>query len=455
MSEVRVRFAPSPTGMFHVGSARTALFNWLYARHMGGKFILRIEDTDANRNTPEALAVIFQGLDWLGMDWDEGPCADGTEKGDRGPYFQSKRNDIYQQHIEKLLSDGKAYEDDGAVKFKIQREPVTVPDLICGDVTFDNAQAKDLVIRRANGSAVFHLVNVVDDLEMGLTHVIRGEDHLSNTPKHLALFEALGAEPPKYAHIPLILNPGGSKMSKRDEGAVINDYRGQGYLPDAVMNYLCLLGWSPKDNSEIFPISEVIKKFDLPLVNRSNARFDINKLYWINGEYWRALDKKDALEFTVDYLKSKDALPAGYDDDYLSAALDIIREKIKLGRDLPEWMEPFLNEELTYEAKGLKKFLLKEGALERLKQLKEGLEEITDFKEAEIQSLVETLTEKHGVKIGEFLNPMRMASSGRSVGPSFFRMLEVFGKERVLNRFESTIAKLESGELSADTVASK
>src|SRR5271154_2163668 len=247
----RVRFAPSPTGYLHIGGARTALFNWLYARHTGGTFILRIEDTDAARNSQEAVEVILSGLRWLGLDWDEGPLtgdATGACKGNSGPYFQSQRSENYQRRVEALLSRGLAYQHEGAVKFKMQREPVVIPDLVVGNVTRELTDREklepDFVIVRSDGQPVFHLVNVVDDLEMGITHVIRGEDHLSNTQKHLALIEAFGAKPPRYAHIPLILNPNGSKMSKRDEGASISGYIDEGYLPEAVRNYLCLLGWS-------------------------------------------------------------------------------------------------------------------------------------------------------------------------------------------------------------------
>src|SRR5712672_2946991 len=284
----RVRFAPSPTGYLHIGGARTALFNWLYARHTGGIFILRIEDTDVARNSQEAVDVILNGLRWLGLDWDEGPVGDdvtGRGKGDRGPYFQSQRRENYQRRVEALLSHGLAYEHEGAIKFKMAREPITIHDVVVGDVRrelTDREQADpDFVIVRSDGQPVFHLVNVVDDLEMDITHVIRGEDHLSNTAKHIALFKAFGVEPPKYAHIPLILNPDGSKMSKRDKGASLNAYQTEGYAPEALVNYLCLLGWSPKHNREKMPIPEIIELFDLPQILRSNARFDTTKLNWL------------------------------------------------------------------------------------------------------------------------------------------------------------------------------
>src|SRR5712672_4748633 len=294
--KVRVRFAPSPTGFLHIGGARTALFNWLYARHTGGIFILRIEDTDVARNTQEAVEVILSGLRWLGLDWDEGPIsgdATGPSKGEYGPYFQSQRKENYQRRVEALLSRELAYEHEGAVKFKMPRDPIIIPDLVVGDVRrelTDREQADpDFVIVRSDGQPVFHFVNVVDDLEMNITHVIRGEDHLSNTAKHIALFRAFGVEPPKYAHIPLILNPEGTRMSKRAKGASLNSYMEEGYAPEAVVNYLCLLGWSPKDNREVVPIQEVVQMFDLPRILRHNARFDLDKLGWLNGEYIRMM----------------------------------------------------------------------------------------------------------------------------------------------------------------------
>src|SRR5207247_8060770 len=252
-------------------------------------FILRIEDTDVARNTQEAVNVILNGLRGLGLDWDEGPIsgdATGPSKGEYGPYFQSQRQENYQRRVEGLLSRGLAYEHEGAVKFKMTREPITIPDLVVGEVRrelTDREQLEpDFVIVRSDGQPVFHLVNVVDDLEMGITHVIRGEDHLSNTAKHVALFRAFGVEPPKYAHIPLILHSDGTKMSKRDQGASLTSYVEEGFAPEAVVNYLCLLGWSPKDNREVVPVQDVVQMFDLPHILRHNARFDRDKLDWLN-----------------------------------------------------------------------------------------------------------------------------------------------------------------------------
>ena len=264
---------------------------------------MRVEDTDQARNSQEAVEVIFRGLRWLGLDWDEGPDGKGGTHGEKGPYFQSQRGAIYAKYLEKLQATGRTYEEGGALKFKMPKTPGVVKDLVCGDVTFDRTMEPDLVIRRKDGSPVFHLVNVIDDLEMGITHVIRGEDHLSNTHKHIALYEALGAPAPQFAHIPLILNKGGSKMSKRDDGAALSFYEEAGYLPEAVRNYLCLLGWSPGANEEILPLAEIVKRFELKELNRSNARFDAAKLFWMNGEYWRSMKDLDFTQFAGSFLE--------------------------------------------------------------------------------------------------------------------------------------------------------
>jgi len=423
--------------MFHIGSARTALFNWLYARHTGGTFILRIEDTDAARNKPEYVDVIFHALKWLGLDWDEGPQPGGAVKGDKGPYFQSQRAAIYKGYVDRLLSEGKAYESDGAIKFRTPKTPITVPDLICGNIQFDRTNEPDLVIQRKDGSPVFHLVNVVDDIEMAVTHVIRGEDHLSNTQKHLALIEAIGAKPPHYAHIPLILNPNGSKMSKRDAGSSIAEYEEQGYLPEAVRNYLCLLGWSPKDNREVFPIEEVIAKFDLPQVGRANARFDIDKLFWINGEYMRATTVEAIEPLALSILRKHGVLTGEYDPAYFRAALSIVKEKIKLGRELPEWMSYFFREDFEFDPAAAKKVFTADG-LANIDKLRERLGQLdaANFTAAELETEFKTLAAATGQKVGALIHPARLAVSGRPVGPSLYHLLEVLGKNRVISRLE-------------------
>src|SRR6266481_10080108 len=337
-SEIRVRFAPSPTGYLHIGGARTALFNWLFARHHGGKFILRIEDTDKTRNIEEAAAAIYEGLQWLGLNWDEGPHAGGNF----GPYLQSERTELYERYLKKLQDAGHIFEDQGALRFRSPREHVIVDDIVAGRIDFDLSNPAihpDMTIRRPDGSWIFHFVNVVDDLEMKISHVIRGEDHLSNTPKHIEIFRALDATPPRYAHIPLILNRDGSKMSKRDEGARVEYYIRRGYLPAAVRNYLCLLGWSPKDNREKIDMDEIIQLFDLKNIGRSSATFDPDKLHWLNGQYITQMSLDRFIELAQPFLEKANIDVS--DKNYLRAVLSIVKEKIKLLSDVSEWTRYF------------------------------------------------------------------------------------------------------------------
>src|SRR3954468_6346984 len=382
--KVRARFAPSPTGFLHIGGARTALFNWLYAKHTGGTFVLRIEDTDVARNSQEAVEVILDGLRWLGLIWDEGPVTGdviGPSKGDRGPYFQSQRRENYQRRVEALLSRGLAYEHDGAVKFKMQREPIVVPVVVVGNVTRELTDREkldpDFVIVRSDGQPVFHLVNVIDDLDMGITHVIRGEDHLTNTAKHIALFKAFGVEPPKYAHIPLILNIDGTKMSKRDKGASLSTYLDEGYAPEAVVNYLCLLGWSPKNNREKVPISEVIELFDLPQILRHNARFDINKLHWLNGEYIRSMAAERFYELAVHALARVGIKVDAFSPSYVKAALDTCREKVKLFTELQNFTAFYFADEVQYSPETIKEFAGESTA--RLLRLRDAFAGLSSF----------------------------------------------------------------------------
>ncbi|MEO8426909.1 MAG: glutamate--tRNA ligase family protein [Verrucomicrobiota bacterium] len=444
--KVRVRFAPSPTGFLHIGGARTALFNWLFARHTGGTFILRIEDTDAARNSQEAVEVILNGLRWLGLHWDEGPLtgeATGPGKGDRGPYFQSQRKENYQRRVEALLSHGLAYEHEGAVKFKMARDPIVIHDLVVGEVTRELTDREELdpdfVIVRSDGQPVFHLVNVVDDLEMGITHVIRGEDHLSNTSKHIALFRAFGVEPPKYAHIPLILNPDGTKMSKRDQGASLTTYMDEGYAPEAIVNYLCLLGWSPKENREKLPLKEVIELFDLPQILRHNARFDIDKLNWLNGEYVRELPDERFYELSVHALSRAGIDTNKFPLPFVKAALDTCKGKIKLFSELAGYAGFYFKEEVDYDAEAAGKDFVPE-TRPRLSALRDAFAKLTSFDAASIETALKGTAAALKVKAGALVHPCRLACTGKTAGPSLYHLLEVLGKERVLLRLDRALA---------------
>lgn len=431
---VRVRFAPSPTGYLHVGGARTALFNWLYARRHGGTFILRIEDTDRARHNDDAVKVIFDGLRWLGLDWDEGPEAGGNN----GPYFQSEREAVYQRYFDRLQADGLVYEDGGAWRFRFRREVVEVDDLICGKVAFDFANAEifpDMTIRRPDGTWIFHFVNVVDDIEMGMTHVIRGDDHLPNTPKHIQLYRAFGVEPPRFGHIPLILNKDGTKMSKRDQGASITSYLEGGYAPEAVVNYLCLLGWSPKDDSEKLDLQDIVQRFDLANVNRKAAVFDLAKCDWLNSQYIQQMPMSRYRELATPWLEKAgiSATP-----EVLEPVLALEKMKVTHFKEVPDRASFFFTENYEYDPAAVEKALRKPGALDRLAQLAEAYAGLEVFDAATLEAKLKELAGSLAVKPAEFIHPSRVAVSGRSVGPSLYHMFEVLGKDRVLARFQRT-----------------
>ena len=436
MSEVRVRFAPSPTGDFHIGSARTALFNWLYARHTGGVFVLRIEDTDKERNTPEALRLLLDGLRWLDLNWDEGP----ETGGEYGPYFQSERGDIYKKHLEKLRAAGRAYDKDGAVWFKISGEPQVIEDAIRGRV--ERTEEKDFVIFRSNGSPVYHFTVVVDDIAMGITHVLRGEDHLSNTSKHTEMFKAFGAPLPVFAHIPLILKSHGKgKMSKRDEGALIDGYQRRRFLPEAVRNYLSLLGWNPKDDSEVMPIDEIIERFDFPGINRNNARFDEKKMAHFNTEHLRRLPIETFIQMVRPDLDEAGVIPADTDADYLRAVIGLCQEKVRSFPELPAYIGYFFNDDFEYSEKAHKKVFRKGNPPARVRELLAALESLEEFSEAAIEQTLQELAEANSLYTGEYIHPARLAVSGTDAGPSLYALLRVLGKERVIRRLNRFVEK--------------
>ncbi len=447
--KTRVRFAPSPTGFLHIGGARTALFNWLYARHTGGTFILRVEDTDAARNSQEAIAVILDGLRWLGLDWDEGPTtADvtGPSKGDRGPYFQSQRKKIYQKHVETLLSRGLAYEHEGAVKFRMQRDPILIKDLVVGEVlrklTDREEEDPDFVIMRSDGGPMFHLVNVIDDIEMAITHVIRGEDHLSNTAKHIALFKAFGVPAPHFAHIPLILNADGSKMSKRDKGASLSTYWEEGFLPEAVVNYLCLLGWLPKakDNREKMSLTETIGIFDLPQILRHSARFDAEKLLWLQGEYARALPDDRFHELAVHAFNKAGVDTNCFPLPYVKAALDTCKGKFKTFNELSGYAGFYFTDEFEYNAEGAKKDFVPENK-SRLQKLRDAFWKLDAFTAANLEVALKATATELGVKAGVLVHPCRLVLTGNTAGPSLYHLLEVLGKEKSLARMDKALGR--------------
>jgi glutamyl-tRNA synthetase len=443
---VRTRFAPSPTGFLHIGGARTALYNWLYARHHGGTFILRVEDTDADRSTAESMQIILDGLTWLGLDWDEGP----GKGGDFGPYAQSERVEIYDRYLAKLEAAGHVYEDEGAIRFRVPDKMITVSDVICGEVSTNlkeqgsrryDAETKqeveanpDIVIKRPNGGYIFHFVNVVDDIEMGITHVIRGEDHLSNTPKHLALFEAFGATPPVFAHIPLNLNPSGTKMSKRDQGALIHEYQENGFLPDAVNNYMALLGWSGKDDQEIFSLEELRSKFDLTGVNSSNSKFDYAKCKWVNGEHLKHLSPAVLHESAAPFLTKAGIDPS---DPRVPAALELARDRAQLLSEIPVVIATIFADSVTYDEASVAKVRERADLADVIRALSEGLTAVDDWKVDAIKAGILAGAEGIGAKMGALMLPCRVVVMGSTSGADLVPVLELLGKDEVLKRLQS------------------
>jgi glutamyl-tRNA synthetase len=426
---VRTRFAPSPTGYLHVGGARTALFNWLFARHHGGTFILRVEDTDDARNTDDAKQAIFDGMRWLGLDWDEGPHRGGPHS----PYFQSERQPVYDAWFQQLVAAGRVYQDDGAWRFRFERKPVTMRDLVCGEVTIDyrdESNTPDMVVKRSDGSYVFHFVNVVDDLEMEISHVIRGEDHLMNTPKHLQLIEAFGRPAPQYAHIPLILNPDGSKMSKRDAGAAVGDYPRQGFLPQAVVNFIALLGWSPKTEREIFSLPELAERFALENVNRAPGRFDFEKCKWVNQQHLLTLGTTDFVALSKPFVQQA-GLPVAAYTEAMAAA---VKDKVRLLEEVPAAVDFLLLDDFPYDPEAVAKARANTAAADLLASLARAFEALGEWSAEAAKTALGETAKAAGAKPGQLMFPLRVALSGRAHGPDLGAMLDLLGQDRCAAR---------------------
>jgi glutamyl-tRNA synthetase len=455
--DVRVRFAPSPTGFFHIGSARTALFNWLYARHTGGTFVLRIEDTDKERNSDAFLKVIYDSMKWLGMDWDEGPGVGGKY----GPYLQSQRGEIYKGYIQKLLASGRAYEKEGAIWLRLEGErqkvyddfakaevekvtapPVVIEDIIRGHV--ERAEDRDFVIVRSNGEPVFHLVNVIDDIEMGITHVIRGEDHLSNTSKHVLIFKAIGAPVPQFAHMPLILKDpavGKGKMSKRDKGALIEEYQTRGFQPEAVRNFLCLLGWSPKDDREKMDIAEVIKLYELTDIMKSGAHFDERKMLHLNSMYLRELPLETFCTQAKQVLEKAGYDLSRYGEKDFADAMKLCQEKIFVMDDLPGFARFFYDDAFVIDPKATEKIAKKENIKARLEKLAPAFDALADWSDEAIQALTQKLGTDGGEKPFAYYGVLRLAVCGTGGGPELAPILRILGRDRVTKRLKDALAK--------------
>ncbi|MBU1933532.1 MAG: glutamate--tRNA ligase [Candidatus Omnitrophica bacterium] len=418
MSTVRVRFAPSPTGNLHIGSARTALFNWLYARAQSGKFILRIEDTDKNRSSEVYLKEILSSLEWLGMNWDE------------GPYFQSKRQEIYLSYAEKLLRKGLAYKDGEAVIFRIPHEKIKIYDLVHGEIEVDNSLIGELVLIKSDRTPAYNFACVVDDMDMNITHIIRGDDHISNTNKQIALYNALEVKPPKFAHIPLILAPDKSRLSKRFGAVAISEYREKGYLPEAMINYLALLGWSPGDNREFMEIPQIIKRFTIKRVNKRGAEFNEDKLRWLNGEHIRKLTLDKFIEITRPFVKGD------FSEEWFEKFAALYHGRVKTLLEFQEELNLFISEDIEYRKEDVEKFLKNDQVLGILCVARERLERLDDFTPERIENEMRALVEEKGLKGGDLIHPLRVAVTGKSVSAGIFEVLTLLGKEKTLKRLE-------------------
>jgi glutamyl-tRNA synthetase len=419
---MRVRFAPSPTGVLHIGGARTALYNWLLARGQGGRFVLRIEDTDRERSTPENVEQILDALRWLELDWDE------------GPFSQAERAPRHTEAIEQLLAGGHAYEDDGAVRLRVPDEGETViHDQIRGDIATPNQAIQDFVIRRSDGSALYNLAVAVDDRDMGITEVVRGEDHISNTPRQVMILRALGEEPPTYAHLPLLHGPDGKKLSKRHGAASVQELRAAGYLPEAVRNYIALLGWGYDESTTFFSTDELIEHFDLSRVSKNPAVFDEQKLRWMNGRYLRELAVED-LKARLEELTGRE-LPV--------EAVAISQDKMQTLADF--WpLAGFLVERRDFDPKAWEK-VMRDGAVERLRAAREALERADPFDVDSVEQALRGVVERFDAKPKDVFQPVRLAIAGTTVSPGIFESVAALGRDETLARIDSALQKASGG----------
>jgi len=420
---VRTRFAPSPTGFLHLGGARTALFSWLYARKNNGEFILRIEDTDKTRSKKEYLDEILESLSWLGIDWDR-------------IFYQSQRINIYQEYAKKLIDEKKAYYKEGAVYFKYEFKRIKFIDLIKGEIEFEKLPKEEEVIIKSDGTPTYNFSCVIDDALMGITHVIRGEDHISNTPKQILIYEALGFNPPYFAHLPLILSPDKTRLSKRKGAVSIREYREEGYLKEAILNYLLLLGWSLKDNREIISIEKAQNIFDIKDISKSNASFSLEKLDWINSEYIKRKPPEELTSLVENYLINKGFIKE-INKEYLKKVVVLFKERITKLADLLDWAYFCFYDDFSYAPDTEK--ILERDLSQEVEVLKERLSKIESFTKEEIEKEFRDTAASLGLKARDLVHPVRVALTGKRVGPGLFETMEVLGKEKVIKRLERLI----------------
>jgi glutamyl-tRNA synthetase len=446
---VRVRFAPSPTGNLHIGGARTALFNWLYAKAKGGKFILRIEDTDKKRSKKKYLDEILNSLSWLGMVWDE-------------IYYQSQRSKIYQGFAEKLLKEGRAYSENPksshqsgipqnagkiknpktkAIVFKVTPQKIKINDLIHGEIEFDATVIKDQVLIKSDGTPTYNFACVVDDAAMNITHVIRGDDHISNTPKQILLYWALGFSIPEFAHLPLILGKDGGRLSKRTGATAISDYRKGGYMPEAIINYLLLLGWSPGGNREVIDIEEAAGIFNIKNANKTAATFDIDKLKWLNNQYIRKQDPGKITELIVPLLIKRRFIPKeNFDRNHILSLVKLFQARLSTLKDFVEWADFFFTKRLKFDKEARKKFLSQDLSKE-FALLAERIEKLQPFDIPTIEASFRELVKELNLEAKVLIHPVRVALTGKTIGPGLFEVMYYLGKEKIKQRLSKWIKR--------------
>ncbi|HQT92308.1 MAG TPA: glutamate--tRNA ligase [Candidatus Kryptobacter bacterium] len=478
---VRVRFAPSPTGFLHVGGLRTALFNFLFARNSGGNFILRIEDTDRARYVEGAVQNLINTLKWAGLDYDEGPDA----AGEYGPYVQSARLDIYRKHVDLLLEKGTAYrcfctpdrleamrkeQEKNKLQPKYDRTclrlsakeladnisagkpfvvrmkvpdniSVNFTDIIRGDIELLSERVDDQVLLKSDGFPTYHLANVVDDHLMKISHVIRGEEWLSSTPKHVLLYDAFGWDLPKFAHLPLLLNPDKSKLSKRQGDVAVEDYRDKGYLKEALVNFIALLGWNPGDEREIFSLAELEKEFSLEKVNKSGAVFNVEKLNWLNFQHLRRQTDGEVLSMLKAHLSKMSIDPSKFSDRYLLEVITAMRERVSFIKDFTEKSPYFFNAPKEYDPAVIKKRWKPQSA-EYLRELSKAFSDLTDPQKVDYEEALHRSAESLKVGNGELIHPLRLAVSGMGEGPGLFDIVSIIGKEETMRRINSAIERI-------------
>lgn len=422
---IKVRFAPSPTGYLHIGGARTALFNWMYARAQAGKFVLRIEDTDRQRSRPEFVDEILDSMRWLGLAWDE-------------LYYQSERFDVYRQRAQVLLEQGKAYKEGDAVILKMPVEEIKIDDLIRGEIVFDTATIKDQVLMKSDGSPTYSFACVVDDAAMEITHVIRGEDHISNTPKQIMIYQALGLKSPKFAHLPLIMGDEG-RLSKRTGAVAVSDYRKEGFLPEAIVNYLMLLGWSPGGNQEKIDLASAVKKFSIKKINKAAAIFSMDKLKWLNGQYIKEMPAGKLTDLVIPFLKEKGYISADLDRERLEKIVELFKVRMSTVTDFLEWTDFIFVGKLTVGDEIRQQHLSHDRSKE-FQLLSERVSRLDIFDTASLEKVFRDLVAELGIQASELVHPVRVALTGKAIGPGLFDTMAILGKEKTVQRLQEAFS---------------